>query len=150
MIALSAYLPQIAGPIHDLANLYTNFRVGMVSLRRVDDILSLSSEWDDAIAKEPLALEKGKLGETYNIGGRNERENLYIANIICELLDEMLPKSSSYKKQISFVKDRPGHDFRYAIDASKIENNLDWKAKENFETGIQKTISWYLKNRDRL
>ena len=97
-----------------------------------------------------LALEKGKLGETYNIGGRNERENLYIANIICELLDEMLPKSSSYKKQISFVKDRPGHDFRYAIDASKIENNLDWKAKENFETGIQKTISWYLKNRDRL
>ena len=97
-----------------------------------------------------LALENGKLGETYNIGGRNERENLYIANVICELLDEMLPKSSSYKKQITFVKDRPGHDFRYAIDASKIENELGWKAKENFETGIQKTISWYLANRDRL
>ena len=97
-----------------------------------------------------LALENGKLGETYNIGGCNERENLYIANVICELLDEMLPKSSSYKKQITFVKDRPGHDFRYAIDASKIENELGWKAKENFETGIQKTISWYLANRDRL
>lgn len=97
-----------------------------------------------------LALENGKLGETYNIGGRNERENLYIANVICELLDEMLPKSSSYKKQITFVKDRPGHDFRYAIDASKIENELGWKAKENFETGIQKTIAWYLENKDRL
>lgn len=103
-----------------------------------------------------LALEKGKLGETYNIGGRNERENLYIANVICELLDEMLPKSAndsmkaSYKDQISFVNDRPGHDFRYAIDASKAEMQLDWKAEENFETGIQKTISWYLENRDRL
>lgn len=97
-----------------------------------------------------LALENGKLGETYNIGGRNERENLYIANVICELLDEMQPKNTSYKNQITFVKDRPGHDFRYAIDASKIENELGWKAKENFETGIQKTIVWYLKNRDRL
>jgi dTDP-glucose 4,6-dehydratase len=97
-----------------------------------------------------LALENGKLGETYNIGGRNERENLYIANVICELLDEMQPKKTSYKEQITFVKDRPGHDFRYAIDASKIENELGWKAKENFETGIRKTIAWYLKNRDRL
>ncbi len=97
-----------------------------------------------------LALEKGKLGETYNIGGRNERENLYIANVICELLDEMLPKETSYKEQITFVKDRPGHDFRYAIDASKIEEELGWKAEENFETGIQKTIAWYLDNRNRL
>lgn len=97
-----------------------------------------------------LALEKGNLGETYNIGGKNERENLYIANVICELLDEMLPKNASYKEQISFVKDRPGHDFRYAIDASKIENELGWKAKENFETGIRKTIRWYLENKDRL
>lgn len=97
-----------------------------------------------------LALENGQLGETYNIGGRNERENLYIANIICELLDEMLPKQTSYKDQITFVKDRPGHDFRYAIDASKAESELGWKAKENFETGIQKTISWYLDHRDRL
>lgn len=97
-----------------------------------------------------LSLEKGRLGETYNIGGRNERENLYIANVICELLDEMLPNKTSYKNQITFVTDRPGHDFRYAIDASKIESELGWKAKENFETGIQKTIAWYLENRDRL
>lgn len=97
-----------------------------------------------------LALEKGKLGETYNIGGRNERENLYIAEVICELLDEMLPKKQSYSKQISFVKDRPGHDFRYAIDATKIENELGWKANENFESGIRKTVAWYLEHRDRL
>lgn len=97
-----------------------------------------------------LALENGRLGETYNIGGENERENLYIAKIICELLDEMQPASSSYKKQISFVTDRPGHDFRYAIDATKIQNELDWKAEENFETGIRKTVYWYLNNKDRL
>lgn len=97
-----------------------------------------------------LALEKGRLGETYNIGGRNERQNLYIAKLICDLLDEMLPKEKSYMEQISFVKDRPGHDFRYAIDATKIETELGWKARENFETGIRKTIAWYLENRDRL
>lgn len=97
-----------------------------------------------------VALENGNPGETYNIGGRNERENLYIANVICELLDEMLPKKTSYKEQISFVKDRPGHDFRYAIDASKIENELDWKAQENFESGIKKTVAWYLENKKRL
>lgn len=97
-----------------------------------------------------LALDKGILGETYNIGGRNERENLYIANTICDLLDEMAPKEGSYRKQIAFVTDRPGHDFRYAIDASKIENELGWKADENFESGIRKTIAWYLDNKDRL
>ncbi|WP_347373628.1 dTDP-glucose 4,6-dehydratase [Aequorivita sp. Q41] len=97
-----------------------------------------------------LALENGKLGATYNIGGNNERENLYIAHVICELLDEIRPKNSSYKEQITFVKDRPGHDFRYAIDASKIENELGWKANENFESGIRKTIEWYLDNSDRL
>ena len=92
-----------------------------------------------------LVYKKGKAGETYNIGGKNERDNLYIANKICEILDELQPKSISYKSQIAFVKDRPGHDFRYAIDASKIENELDWKADENFDTGIVKTIQWYLK-----
>lgn len=93
-----------------------------------------------------LAYEKGIAGETYNIGGRNERNNLYIANKICELLDQKRPLSNgkSYKDQISFVKDRAGHDFRYAIDATKIENNLGWQANENFETGITKTIDWYL------
>jgi len=91
-----------------------------------------------------LVYKTGKTAETYNIGGRNERNNLYIAHKICEILDEIHPKSTSYKEQISFVKDRPGHDFRYAIDASKIENELGWKADENFETGIKKTIEWYL------
>ncbi|MCB0382503.1 MAG: dTDP-glucose 4,6-dehydratase [Psychroserpens sp.] len=91
-----------------------------------------------------LVFHKGQSGETYNIGGKNERNNLYIAHVICELLDDIKPKNQSYKKQISFVKDRPGHDFRYAIDASKIETELGWKADENFETGIKKTIQWYL------
>ncbi|CAM3632309.1 dTDP-D-glucose 4,6-dehydratase [Flavobacterium saliperosum S13] len=92
-----------------------------------------------------LVFHKGKSGETYNIGGRNERNNLYIANTICELLNEMKPKAGgNYQEQITFVKDRPGHDLRYAIDATKIETELDWKADENFETGIRKTIAWYL------
>lgn len=93
-----------------------------------------------------LALEKGKLGETYNIGGRNERQNTYIAEKICEILDNKVPlsNSKSYKKLITYVPDRPGHDFRYAIDASKIENELGWNAKENFESGIEKTIEWYI------
>ena len=91
-----------------------------------------------------LVFNKGKSGETYNIGGKNERDNLYIANKICEILDEIKPKEDSYKNQIAFVKDRPGHDFRYAIDATKIESQLGWKAKENFETGIRKTVNWYL------
>lgn len=97
-----------------------------------------------------LALDKGNLGDTYNIGGRNERKNLYIAHTICDLLDTLKPKTTTYKNQITFVKDRPGHDFRYAIDASKIEKELGWQAEENFESGIQKTIEWYLKNSDRL
>ena len=91
-----------------------------------------------------LAFKKGEAGETYNIGGKNERDNLYIANTICEILDEIKPQKESYKNLISFVKDRPGHDFRYAIDANKIESNLGWKADENFETGIRKTINWYI------
>lgn len=91
-----------------------------------------------------LVYHKGEKGETYNIGGKNERNNLYIANTICELLDDIKPKNHSYKNQIAFVKDRPGHDFRYAIDASKIEKELGWQADESFESGIRKTIHWYL------
>ncbi|MEO1032345.1 MAG: dTDP-glucose 4,6-dehydratase [Bacteroidota bacterium] len=91
-----------------------------------------------------LVYQKGRSGETYNIGGKNERDNLYIAHKICGILDELRPKLSKYVEQITFVTDRPGHDFRYAIDASKIENELGWQAKENFETGIVKTINWYL------
>jgi len=91
-----------------------------------------------------LAFQQGKAGETYNIGGKNERDNLYIAHKICAILDELRPKENAYSEQVRFVKDRPGHDFRYAIDASKIENELGWKANENFESGIVKTIKWYL------
>lgn len=92
-----------------------------------------------------LVYKKGRTSETYNVGGKNEKNNLYIARTICEILDRIKPKPKSYKDQISFVTDRPGHDFRYAINASKIENELDWKAEENFESGIEKTIRWYLK-----
>jgi dTDP-glucose 4,6-dehydratase len=91
-----------------------------------------------------LVFQHGKAGETYNIGGNNERNNLYIANTICEILDEVSPQKESYKNQITFVEDRPGHDFRYAIDASKIIAQLGWKASENFESGIKKTVNWYL------
>ena len=97
-----------------------------------------------------LVLEKGKLGETYNIGGRNERENLYIAHTICDLLDNLVPNETPYRDQMYFVQDRAGHDFRYAIDADKIESELGWKAEENFESGILKTIEWYLNNKDQL
>lgn len=92
-----------------------------------------------------LAFKKGKAGETYNIGGRNERNNLYIVDTVCSILNELQPKSEGkYQDQITFVKDRPGHDLRYAIDATKIETELGWKADENFETGIVKTVRWYL------
>ena len=92
-----------------------------------------------------LAYHKGKAGETYNIGGGNEKTNIYIANKICEILDKLVPKNRSYKQQICFVEDRAGHDRRYAIDASKIKNELGWKADENFESGIIKTVNYYLK-----
>lgn len=93
-----------------------------------------------------LAFKKGVAGETYNIGGRNERNNLYIVDTVCAILNELKPKATGkYQDQITFVSDRPGHDLRYAIDATKIETELGWKADENFESGIKKTIEWYLK-----
>jgi len=85
------------------------------------------------------------LFEKYNIGGRNERDNLYISHKICEILDTLKPKATSYKDQITFVEDRAGHDRRYAIDATKIETKLGWEAEENFESGILKTVEWYLR-----
>ena len=93
-------------------------------------------------------LEAGKLGEVYNIGGWNEKPNIDIVNTVCALLDELRPRAdgASYNTQISYVKDRPGHDRRYAIDASKIERELGWKPAETFDTGIRKTVQWYLAN----
>jgi dTDP-glucose 4,6-dehydratase len=94
-------------------------------------------------------LEAGKLGETYNVGGWNEKPNIEIVHTVCALLDELRPKTGgSYKEQITFVKDRPGHDRRYAIDARKIERELGWKPAETFETGIRKTVQWYLAHGD--
>lgn len=92
-------------------------------------------------------LEKGTVGETYNIGGWNEKTNLEVVHTICQILDTTKPKSQgSYADQITYVKDRPGHDRRYAIDASKIERDLGWKPQETFDTGIRKTVEWYLSN----
>lgn len=88
----------------------------------------------------------GKVGETYNIGGHNEKQNLQVVETICDLLDEMVPKSDSYRQQISYVADRPGHDRRYAIDATKISTELQWQPEETFESGIRKTVQWYLDN----
>jgi dTDP-glucose 4,6-dehydratase len=95
-------------------------------------------------------LEIGKLGETYNVGGWNEKANIDIVHIVCDLLDALRPRDNgkSYRDQITFVTDRPGHDRRYAIDAGKIERELGWKPAETFETGIRKTVQWYLDNQD--
>lgn len=92
---------------------------------------------------------EGQVGETYNIGGHNEQKNLHVVESICALLDELQPRAEgSYKEQISFVTDRPGHDLRYAIDASKIERELGWKPTETFDSGLRKTVLWYLDNLD--
>ena len=95
-------------------------------------------------------LARGRLGEVYNVGGWNEKPNIDIVNTLCQLLDELRPKAdgASYHSQITYVKDRPGHDRRYAIDASKIERELGWRPVETFETGIRKTVAWYLANAD--
>ena len=92
-------------------------------------------------------VEHGRVGETYNVGGRNERSNLHVVELICDLLDAMQPSTSGARRRlISFVADRPGHDRRYAIDASKLEWELGWAASETFETGLEKTVRWYLAN----
>ena len=100
----------------------------------------------DHCAGIDLIYHRGKAGETYNIGGHNERTNLQIVDTICTILDDQRPRANgkSYKELITFVKDRAGHDRRYAIDATKIEKELGWRADENFESGILKTVEWYL------
>lgn len=100
---------------------------------------------DHARALVLVALE-GKVGETYNIGGHNEKQNIEVVQTICTILDEVKPKSAPYANQITYVQDRPGHDMRYAIDASKIQKQLGWTPQETFESGIRKTVEWYLNN----
>ena len=91
---------------------------------------------------------EGKPGETYNIGGHNEKQNIEVVHTICDILQELRPQERSYRDLITFVQDRPGHDMRYAIDASKIQRELGWVPEETFETGIRKTVQWYLDNLD--
>ncbi|HVW91278.1 MAG TPA: dTDP-glucose 4,6-dehydratase [Devosia sp.] len=93
-----------------------------------------------------LIAERGRPGQTYNVGGRNERRNIEVVREICRLLDEMAPADRPHEQLITFVADRPGHDGRYAIDASRLENELGWRAEESFATGIRKTVRWYLDN----
>lgn len=97
-----------------------------------------------------LVATTAKVGETYNIGGHNEKQNIDVVKTICTILDNIKPRTDgqSYTQQITFVKDRPGHDLRYAIDASKISKELNWQPQETFESGIQKTVEWYLANQD--
>jgi len=107
---------------------------------------------DDHARALVVVLEEGKIGETYNIGGHNEKTNLSVVQTLCRILDELQPDKpggiSSYQGLITYVKDRPGHDLRYAIDATKIADRLGWTPKETFETGMKKTVQWYLDNLD--
>lgn len=102
---------------------------------------------EDHVQALYAVLTKGKIGDTYNIGGFNEARNLDVANLICDIVDEYLPISGFKRRElITFVEDRPGHDKRYAIDSSKISEQLNWKPKETFDSGIRKTIAWYMNN----
>lgn len=103
---------------------------------------------DDHAHALRTVLETGKLGETYNIGGWNEKTNLEVVQAICTILDELHPQGAPHNRLITYVADRPGHDKRYAIDASKIAEDLGWKPQETFETGLRKTVAWYLENTD--
>lgn len=101
---------------------------------------------DDHARALDIISEKGRIGETYNVGGRNERRNIDVVRRICAVLDQLVPDKTPRENLIEFVTDRPGHDARYAIDATKLENELGWKAQETFDTGIEKTVRWYLDN----
>ncbi|WP_445396793.1 dTDP-glucose 4,6-dehydratase [Zobellella sp. An-6] len=95
-----------------------------------------------------LVAQQGAIGDTYNIGGHNEKQNIEVVHTLCDILQELVPQERSYRELITYVKDRPGHDVRYAIDAAKIERELGWKPAETFETGLRKTVQWYLNNKD--
>jgi dTDP-glucose 4,6-dehydratase len=101
---------------------------------------------DDHARALDIIIEKGRIGETYNVGGRNERRNIDVVRRICGVLDQFVPSETPRDDLIEFVTDRPGHDARYAIDATKLETELGWKAQETFDTGIEKTVRWYLDN----
>ncbi len=101
---------------------------------------------DDHAKALRLVVTRGRIGEKYNIGGRNERKNIDVVHRICDVLDRLAPKAQPHRSLITFVADRPGHDHRYTIDATKLESELGWRAEENFDTGIEKTIAWYLAN----
>ena len=101
---------------------------------------------DDHARALAMLLEKGRPGETYNIGGRNERKNLDVVRGLCEAMDRLNPKGGPHQRLITFVADRPGHDQRYAIDATKLETEIGWRARETFETGLEKTVAWFLDN----
>lgn len=103
---------------------------------------------DDHVSALLKVLENGRIGETYNIGGHNEKTNLEVVGAVCALLDELLPESPfrPHRELITYVQDRPGHDQRYAIDATKIDNELNWRPQETFESGLRKTVQWYLDN----
>lgn len=101
---------------------------------------------DDHARGLDIIIERGRVGETYNVGGRNERRNIDVVRRICAVLDKLVPTDFRHDELITFVADRPGHDARYAIDATKLEDELGWRAAENFDTGIEKTVRWYLEN----
>lgn len=103
---------------------------------------------EDHAAALMLVARKGVVGESYNVGGRNEWRNIDVVHAICDLMNELRPRAGGYRDLITFVSDRPGHDLRYAIDSSKIERDLGWRPAERFETGLRKTVQWYLDNAD--
>jgi len=103
---------------------------------------------DDHARALALIMAKGRPGETYNVGGRSERRNIEVVTSICEILDRLQPDGSPHSRLITYVADRPGHDQRYAIDPSKLETELGWRARETFESGLEQTVAWYIERRD--